>query len=74
MGSVRSDARFSHVVLVVAPYVTIRNCIGELDPRRTNVALRKLHINPPSVYPPHTRSCVFPTHAYARRGRVLIKN
>jgi type III restriction enzyme len=29
----RNDARFSHVVLVVCPNVTIRHCLREVDPR-----------------------------------------
>jgi hypothetical protein len=35
----RSDARFSDVVLVVCPNVTIRNRLGELDPLRGEASL-----------------------------------
>lgn len=35
----RSDARFSDVVLVVAPNLTIKNRLGELDPERGNASI-----------------------------------
>lgn len=59
----RSDARFSDVVLVVAPNVTIRNRLGELDPNEAEA----------SIY--RTRDLV-PAHLMPslRKGRVLIKN
>jgi type III restriction enzyme len=59
----RGDARFSDVVLVVCPNLTIRNRLGELDPNRGEA----------SVY--RERDLV-PTHLMSnlRRGRVLVKN
>jgi type III restriction enzyme len=59
----RSDARFSDVVLVVAPNLTIRSRLGELDPGEGQA----------SIY--RTRDLV-PSHLMPslRRGRVLIKN
>lgn len=59
----RGDARFSDVVLVVAPNVTIRNRLGELDPAQDRA----------SIY--RTRDLV-PSHLMPslRQGRVLIKN
>ncbi len=59
----RSDARFSDVVLVVCPNVTIRNRLGELDPDHDEA----------SIY--RTRDLV-PAHLMAslRQGRVLVKN
>ena len=35
----RSDARFSDVVLIVCPNVTIRGRLGELDPKRGEASL-----------------------------------
>ncbi|MEX2422045.1 MAG: type III restriction endonuclease subunit R, partial [Actinomycetota bacterium] len=59
----RGDARFSDVVLVVCPNVTIRNRLRELDPNQGEA----------SVY--RTRDLV-PGHVMPqlRRGRVLVKN
>ncbi|MGB9920953.1 MAG: BPTD_3080 family restriction endonuclease [Moorellales bacterium] len=59
----RSDARFSDVVLVVCPNVTIRNRLQELDPARGEASLYR------------TRDLV-PRHLMAdlTRGRVLVTN
>lgn len=59
----RSDARFSDVVLVVCPNLTIRGRLTELDPNRGEA----------SIY--RTRDLV-PAHLMPnlRRGRVLVKN
>jgi type III restriction enzyme len=59
----KGDARFSDVVLAVAPNVTIRNRLRELDPNAGDA----------SIY--HTRDLV-PAHLMPllRRGRVLVKN
>jgi type III restriction enzyme len=59
----RGDARFSDVVLVVCPNVTIRERLSELDPNRDEA----------SIY--RTRDLV-PSHLMPslRRGRVLVKN
>jgi type III restriction enzyme len=59
----KGDGRFSDVVLAVAPNVTIRNRLRELDPNGGDA----------SIY--HTRDLV-PTHLMPllRRGRVLVKN
>jgi len=61
--SSRGDARYSDVVLVVCPNVTIRERLAELDPNRDEA----------SVY--RTRDLV-PRHLMPslRRGRVLVKN
>jgi type III restriction enzyme len=59
----RGDARFSDVVLVTCPNVTIRNRLRELDPNQADG----------SIY--RTRDLV-PTHLMPslRKGRVLVKN
>jgi type III restriction enzyme len=59
----RSDSRFSDVVLVVCPNVTIRNRLQELDPRRGEAGLYQ------------TRDLV-PRHMLPdlRKGRVLVSN
>lgn len=59
----RGDARYSDVVLVVCPNVTIRERLQELDPSRDEA----------SIY--RTRDLV-PSHLMPslRRGRVLVKN
>jgi type III restriction enzyme len=59
----RGDARYSDVVLVICPNVTIRERLSELDPNRDEA----------SVY--RTRDLV-PHHLMPslRRGRVLVKN
>jgi len=59
----RGDARFSDVVLVVCPNLTIRERLRELDPNRDEA----------SIY--RTRDLV-PRHLMPslRRGRVLVKN
>jgi type III restriction enzyme len=59
----RADGRFSDVVLVVCPNVTIRSRLGELDPREGDASLYR------------TRDLV-PAHLMAdlTQGRVLITN
>jgi type III restriction enzyme len=59
----RGDSRFSDVVLVVCPNVTIRSRLGELDPREGDASLYR------------TRDLV-PAHLMAdlSQGRVLITN
>ncbi len=59
----RGDARFSDVVLVVCPNVTIRERLGELDPNRGDASIYRTR----DLVPPH----LMPT---LRRGRVLVKN
>lgn len=59
----RSDARFSDVVLVVCPNVTIRNRLAELDPARGEASLyRTRDLVPASLMPEMAR------------GRVLVTN
>jgi type III restriction enzyme len=59
----RSDARFSDVVLVVCPNVTIRNRLGELDPEEGEASLyRTRDLVPPSLMPLLTQ------------GRLLVTN
>ena len=59
----RSDARFSDVVVVVSPNVTIRNRLSELDPSHGEASLYR------------TRDLV-PPHLMARLadGKVLVRN
>ena len=59
----RGDGRFSDVVLVVCPNVTIRSRLGEIDPRRGEASLYR------------TRDLV-PQHLMAdlTKGRVLVTN
>jgi type III restriction enzyme len=59
----RGDARFSDVVLVVCPNVTIRNRLQELDPNRDEASLYRTR----DLVPPHLMPSL-------RRGRVLVKN
>jgi type III restriction enzyme len=59
----RSDARFSDVVLVVCPNVTIRDRLQELDPERGEASIyRSRDLVPPHLMPLMTR------------GKVLITN
>jgi type III restriction enzyme len=59
----RSDARFSDVVLVVCPNVTIRSRLGELDPENGAASLyRTRDLVPPHLMPDITK------------GRVLVTN
>ena len=59
----RGDARFSDVVLVVCPNLTIRSRLVELDPSRGDASLyRTRDLVPPDLMPS------------LRRGRVLVKN
>jgi type III restriction enzyme len=59
----RGDARFSDVVLVVCPNLTIRGRLRELDPSQGDASVyRKLDLVPPHVM------------SQLRRGRVLVKN
>ncbi len=59
----RSDARFSDVVLVVCPNVTIRNRLGELDPEHDEASIYRTR----DLVPPHLMPSL-------RQGRVLVKN
>ncbi|CAN5895830.1 DEAD/DEAH box helicase family protein [soil metagenome] len=59
----RGDARFSDVVLVVCPNVTIRNRLEELDPERGQASLYRTR----DLVPPH----LMPTLS---QGRVLVTN
>ena len=59
----RADARFSDVVLVVCPNVTIRSRLAELDPR----AGRGEPL-------PHARPGAAAPHARPDQGRVLVTN
>jgi type III restriction enzyme len=59
----RSDARFSDVVLVVCPNVTIRERLAELDPNRGEGSIYRTR----DLVPPHLMPSL-------RRGRVLVKN
>ncbi len=59
----RSNARYSDVVLVVCPNVTIRSRLAELDPRLADASLyRKSDLVPPHLMPDLTH------------GRVLVTN
>ena len=59
----RGDARFSDVVLVVCPNVTIRERLSELDPNRDEASIYRTR----DLVPPHLMPSL-------RRGRVLVKN
>jgi type III restriction enzyme len=59
----RADARFSDVVLVVCPNVTIRERLAELDPNRDEASIYRTR----DLVPPHLMPSL-------RRGRVLVKN
>ena len=59
----RSDARFSDVVLVLCPNVTIRNRLQELDPANGEASLYRTR----DLVPPHLISDLI-------KGRVLVTN
>ena len=59
----RSDARFSDVVLVLCPNITIRDRLGELDPQRGEASLYRTR----DLVPPHLMDEL-------RRGTVIITN
>src|SRR6266540_3967526 len=59
----RGDARFSDVVLVVCPNLTIRDRLRELDPNRAEASVYRGR----DLVPAHSMSSL-------RRGRVLVKN
>ena len=59
----RADARFSDVVLVVCPNVTIRERLRELDPNVDEASLYRTR----DLVPPDLMKSL-------RRGRVLVKN
>jgi type III restriction enzyme len=59
----RGDARFSDVVLVVCPNLTIRERLSELDPARGEASIYRTR----DLVPPDLMSSL-------RRGRVLVKN
>jgi type III restriction enzyme len=59
----RGDARFSDVVLVVCPNLTIKGRLAELDPSLGEASIYRTR----DLVPPHQMSDL-------RRGRVLVKN
>ena len=59
----RNDARFSDVVLVICPNVTIRSRLRELDPNEAEASLYRTR----DLVPPHLMPLL-------RTGRVLVKN
>ncbi len=59
----RSDARFSDVVLIVCPTVTIRDRLAELDPARGEASMYRTR----DLVPPHLMSSL-------SQGHVLITN
>jgi type III restriction enzyme len=61
--SARADGRFSDVVLVVCPNLTIRERLQELDPNRGDASIYRTR----DLVPPHLMPSL-------RRGRVLVKN
>jgi type III restriction enzyme len=62
-GGSRGDARFSDVVLVVCPNVTIRNRLRELNPSEDEASIYRTR----DLVPPHLMPQL-------RKGRVLVKN
>ncbi|MBZ4632536.1 type III restriction endonuclease subunit R, partial [Mycobacterium avium subsp. hominissuis] len=59
----RGDARFSDVVLVVCPNLTIKGRLGELDPATGEASIYRTR----DLVPPDLMTSL-------RRGRVLVKN
>jgi type III restriction enzyme len=59
----RADARFSDVVLIVCPNVTIRNRLGELDPEQGEASLYRTR----DLVPAHLMPLL-------TQGRVLVTN
>jgi type III restriction enzyme len=59
----RGDARFSDVVVVVCPNLTIRARLSELDPNSGDASVYRVM----DLVPPHLMTNL-------RRGRVLVKN
>ena len=59
----RSDARFSDVVLVVCPNVTIRDRLRELDPERGEASIYRTR----DLVPPHLMPLL-------TQGKVLVTN
>ncbi len=59
----KSDARFSDVVLVVCPNVTIRSRLGELDPEQGEASIYRTR----DLVPPHLMPRL-------NQGRVLVTN
>jgi type III restriction enzyme len=59
----RGDARFSDVVLVVCPHVTIRDRLREIDPEAGEASLYRTR----DLVPPHLMPSL-------RQGRVLVTN
>jgi len=59
----RGDARFSDVVLVVCPNVTIRQRLAELDPERDEASIYRTR----DLVPPHLMPLL-------RQGRLLVTN
>lgn len=59
----RGDARFSDVVLVVCPNLTIKGRLGELDPAAGEASIYRTR----DLVPPDLMTSL-------RRGRVLVKN
>jgi type III restriction enzyme len=59
----RSDGRFSDVVLVVCPNITIKNRLAELDPNSGDASLYRTR----DLVPPHTMPLL-------AQGRVLVTN
>lgn len=59
----RGDARYSDVVLVICPNVTIRNRLRELDPNEAEASIYRTR----DLVPPHLMPSL-------RQGKVLVKN
>ncbi len=62
-GNDRSDGRFSDVILIVCPNVTIRDRLAELDPQRGEASLYRTR----DLVPKHFMSAL-------AQGRVLVTN
>jgi type III restriction enzyme len=70
----RSDARFSDVVLVVCPNVTIRSRLGELDPQNGEASLyRTRDLVPERLMPDLTQGLVIVTnwHSFEPQGSTV---
>jgi len=67
----RSNARYSDLVLVVCPNVTIRSRLGELDPKLGDASLyRKADLVPPHLMPDLTQGRVLVTNWHVFESRI----
>src|SRR3970040_1782292 len=63
----RSDSRFSDVVFIVCPNVTIRDRLLELDPKRVEASLYRTR----DLVPPHMMTALTQGHVVVTNWHVL---